>query len=197
MTRSPRQRDILENIESLFQDQNPDLASQLTGMRFREPARPARWMLSLTVLSILGRRRADGRCGDVRQPHRAGDRRWRRGDRADRRRRLVLPGLATPPFRSRCAGTQAVVWDDRQAGPIWPPAESDPNARPNGGLAMTVHGILRILPLAVNRLMRLGSSHQSRTGPDWRSRGSPWPVPPIHAHALDPVDGRGNNRRAS
>jgi len=73
MTLSPRQRDILENIESLFQDQNPDLASQLTGMRFREPARPARWMLSLTVLSILGRRRADGRCGDVRQPDRDGD----------------------------------------------------------------------------------------------------------------------------
>jgi hypothetical protein len=42
MTLSPRQRDILENIESLFQDQNPDLASQLTGMRLREPARPAR-----------------------------------------------------------------------------------------------------------------------------------------------------------
>lgn len=62
---------------------------------------------------------------------------------------------------------------------------------------MTVRGILRILPLAVDRLMRLGSSHQSRTGRDWRSRGSPWPVPPIHAHALDPVDGRGNNRRAS
>jgi Protein of unknown function (DUF3040) len=36
MTLSPRQRDILENIESLFQDQDPDLASQLTGMRFRE-----------------------------------------------------------------------------------------------------------------------------------------------------------------
>ena len=73
MTLSPRQRDILENIESLFQDQDPDLASQQTGMRFREPVRPARWMLSLTVLSILGRRRADGRCGDVRQPDRDGD----------------------------------------------------------------------------------------------------------------------------
>jgi hypothetical protein len=101
------------------------------------------------------------------------------------------------PLHSRRASSQAVVWDDRQAGPIRPPAESDPNARPNGGLAMTVHGILLILPLAMDRLMRLGSSHQSRTGRDWRSRGSPWPVPPIHAHAPDPVDGCGDNRRAS
>jgi hypothetical protein len=66
---------------------------------------------------------------------------------------------------------------------------------------MTVRGILPILPLALDRLMRLGSSHQSRTGRDWRSRGSAWsvgaPTVPVHAHALDPVDGRGNNRRAS
>jgi hypothetical protein len=107
-------------------------------------------------------------------------------------------GTGDALLRSRRAGSQAVVWDGRQAGPIWPPAESDPN----GGLAMTVRGILPILPLAVDRLMRLGSSRESRTGRDWRSRGSPWSVgaPPVpvhaHAHALDPVDGCGDNRRA-
>jgi len=34
------------------------------------------------------------------------------------------------PLRSRRAGSQAVVWAGRQAGLIWPPAESDPKCPP-------------------------------------------------------------------
>ncbi len=60
---------------------------------------------------------------------------------------------------------------------------------------MTVRGILPILPLALDRLMRLGSSHQSRTGRDWRSRGSPWSVgaPPSRSTptpSTDSMDGQ-------
>jgi hypothetical protein len=54
MSLSPRERDILGTIESLLADEDPVLAAQLTGMRLPEPARPARWMLPLTLLSILG-----------------------------------------------------------------------------------------------------------------------------------------------
>jgi hypothetical protein len=48
MSLSPRERDILENIENLLQDADPELAARLTGMRRANPARPARSMLLLT-----------------------------------------------------------------------------------------------------------------------------------------------------
>jgi hypothetical protein len=34
------------------------------------------------------------------------------------------------PRRSRRASSQAVVWDGRQAGPIWPPLKATRNAPP-------------------------------------------------------------------
>lgn len=54
MSLSPREQVILENIESLLQGEDPELAARLTGMRGQAPARPARWMLPVTVLSIVG-----------------------------------------------------------------------------------------------------------------------------------------------
>jgi hypothetical protein len=54
MSLSPRERDILEHIESLLQDEDPELAARLTGMRPEEPARSAWWTPLLTVLSIAG-----------------------------------------------------------------------------------------------------------------------------------------------
>lgn len=54
MSLSPREQDILENIESQLLGEDPALAQRLTEALRQKPARPRPWMLLLAVLSILG-----------------------------------------------------------------------------------------------------------------------------------------------